>query len=50
MRKNWSKDEEELLSIWIRKGMTHEEIANELDRSKNSVTLKASRLNLKKFT
>ena len=48
MRKEWiDKDEIELLIAFIEAGYTHREIANELDRTRTSISHKAERLNLK---
>ena len=43
----WQEDEIELLRAFIETGYTHKEIANELDRTLNSVRLKASKLKFK---
>ena len=44
MRKEWTKDEEELLKAFIDNGWLYQDIANELCRSIQSIKHKASRL------
>lgn len=40
----WTKEEEQLLLDWVKKGKTHQEIAKQLKRSTYSVSKKYARL------
>lgn len=44
----WEQEEVELLKMWVKEGWTYKDIANELDRTENTVKNKASRLGITK--
>ena len=44
--KPWSKEDEEMLKVWFKSGMTKKEISTKLERSIGSISSRLARLGL----